>query len=189
MLLERYRKVPLILKYQASISEAIEAAQLGLFHAAVSTLFPVIEGIIREMAGSRGVNLGQGTSKLADEVDAMIAHDRTKGFGGSDERITMLEIFRDFLKSTLLVRTASFTGARDLNRHGVLHGVFVNFGHEANFYILISILDLLTFIMTFRTSGISVLAPDWTEEAQALARYYRALQVISATGRKVGART
>lgn len=48
---------------------------------------------------------------------------------------------RDFLRNTLLTNTASFVGHRDLNRHGVLHGVFVNFGHKANFYILISILE------------------------------------------------
>jgi hypothetical protein len=189
MLVERYRKVPMVSEFQASISEAIEAAHLGLFHAAVSTLFPVIEGTIRKMAASRGGDLGQGTGKLAGEVDAMIAHERTMNFGASDERITMLEIFRDFLRNTLLANTASFPGARDLNRHGVLHGVFVNFGHQANFYILISILDLLTFIMTFRTSGISVLAPTPTDESLALAHYYEALRAISATGQKVGSRT
>lgn len=188
MLLERYRKVPLVSEFQAPIGEAIEAAHLNLFHSAVTTLFPVIEGIIRKAADSRGVDLGMGTRKLVEEVKQMIEHERMSGLEASDERITMLEIFRDFLSNRLLEKTTLFSGVRNLNRHGVLHGVFSNFGHAANFYILVSILDLLTFIMTFRTSGISVLAPDQTDESRALAQYYRALQAISAIRHKVRAR-
>jgi hypothetical protein len=188
MLLERYRKMPLIVEFQASISEGIEAAYLGLFHAAVSTLFPVIEGVIRLSAASGGRSVGLGTNKLPDEVDAMITFERAAGFGAADERITMLEIFRDFLRSKLLANTSTLPGARDLNRHGVLHGVFKDFGHEANFYILISILDLLTFIQVFHTTGISALAPDRTNQSRVLALYYRTLQKASFAGPKVGAR-
>jgi hypothetical protein len=125
MLLERYRKVPLIAPHQAAISEAIEAAHLGLFHAAVATLFPVIEGILRTHAGHRGGDLGGGTRRLASEIGEMIAAEHAKFQGRSDslERISMLEIFRDFLTGTLLESTRQFAGHRELNRHGVLAGV------------------------------------------------------------------
>jgi len=87
MLLERYRKVPVVKEFQASISEALEAAHLGLFHAAVSTLFPVIEGIIRECASSGGRSVGQGTQKLPGEIDEMIKFETTKGDSAAGERI------------------------------------------------------------------------------------------------------
>lgn len=118
----------------------------------------------------------------------MITFERSAGFGAADERIAMLEVFREFLRTKLLTNTGTFSGARELNRHGVLHGVFRDFGHEANFYILVSILDLLTFMQVFHTTGISVLAPDRTAESQALAQYYRRLQKVSTIGPQVGAR-
>ncbi len=188
MLLERYRKVPIVKEFEASISDALEAAHLRLFHAAVSTLFPVIEGIIRDSASAGGRSVGQGTQKLPDEIDEMIAFERASGFGAADARIEMLEVFRNFLRAKLLAPTAAFSGARQLNRHGVLHGVFKDFGSEANFYILVSILDLLTFVRVLHTTGISTLAPDRTKESQALAIYYRMLRLASKAGPKVGAR-
>jgi hypothetical protein len=56
-----------------------------------------------------------------------------------------------------------------LNRHGALHGRYRAYGSSANFYVLISIIDLFTFLFTFRTSGVSVLAPDQTPEHIVLA--------------------
>jgi hypothetical protein len=184
MLLGRYRKVPLVSDFDASISESLEAAHLGLFHAAVSTLIPVIEGIIRRAASKWGEDVGKGTKRLAREVRKLATHERSKADSAADERAEMLEIFADFLDKKLLMQTSSFTGWRDLNRHGVVHGIFVNFGCQANFYILVSILDLLTFSLAFRTSGVSMLAPDSTSETEALARYYKKLQLLGGARRR-----
>jgi hypothetical protein len=55
----------------------------------------------------------------------------------------MLTVFRDFVKNTLLAQTSRYTGAGELNRHGIVHGLFKGYGCEANFYKLVSFLDLL----------------------------------------------
>ncbi len=114
----------------------------------------------------------------------MMDVERTKypGDDASGERIAMLATFQTFLQDTLLKNTQKFVGDRELNRHGVLHGVFRNFGQEANFYILISTLDVLTFILTFRTSGVSALPPNITAEARVLSGYYVGLRSAGRLG-------
>jgi hypothetical protein len=81
VLLERYRKVTPVSDFQSSISEAIEAAHLGIFHAAVSTLLPVVEGIFRQIAKVRGVPISdRGIHKaLVAEIDPLISRDRADG--------------------------------------------------------------------------------------------------------------
>jgi hypothetical protein len=87
------------------------------------------------------------------------------------ERIDMLEQLRDFLRDRLLVPTARYSGMNDLNRHGM----FGDYGVEANFQKLISFLDGLAFFISLGTSGISCLAPDDTAESHQLALYLRRL--------------
>jgi hypothetical protein len=74
MFLERYTKLKLVAEFRAIIGEAMEAAHLGLFHAAVGALISVVEGIIRKLADVRGQPIGQGTQRLPGEIDAQIGH-------------------------------------------------------------------------------------------------------------------
>jgi hypothetical protein len=45
----------------------------------------------------------------------------------------MLEVLRDFVRDRLLERTDSYSGLNELNRHGILHGIYGNFGEEITF--------------------------------------------------------
>jgi hypothetical protein len=172
MLLDRYAHVPMVSPFRRHIGEAIEAAYLGLFHAAVATMIPTIEGIVRAHATDAGRDLGNaGRAQLGTEIEQMVAIERQAhpGCTASDERVEMIEMFGEFLRDSLYMHTRSFTGNRELNRHGAVHGIYRDYGSAANFYVLVSVLDLLTFVLTFRTSGISMLAPDVSAQARRLA--------------------
>jgi hypothetical protein len=192
MLLDRYGSVPMVSLFRRQIGEAIEAAHLGLHHAAVALLIPTIEGVVREHATQAHRNLGNaGIARLTDEIQAMVAFERRShpGCTASDERVSMIEMFGEFLTTSLYMNTWTFAGDRELNRHGAVHGLYRDYGNQANFYVLISIVDLLTFVLTFRGSGVSVMAPDMTLDARRLGLYYLALREAGRTAaRAAGAR-
>ena len=180
MLLERYNKTQYIADFKQEISEAIEAAQLGLFHAAVSTLIPVVEGVIRRLATIRGQPIDRGTNQLIREIDDLIKRQKDSSLAASiiDERILMLKSFKNFLEKKFLISTQKYVGTGNLNRHGILHGVFNSFGYDWNFYKVLSFLDLLCFFIALSTKRISALAPVPTFQSQMLAKYYRYLAVL-----------
>jgi hypothetical protein len=157
MFLERYRTVEPVQEFAVQIREAIEASAFGLDHAAVATLLPVLEGVLRRMALANGRDIGSGTKKLVDEIGQMAEGERrhlAHSGGSADpangalvERVDMADQLRDFMRDRLLVGTAYYAGINHLNRHGILHGIFGDYGVEANFHKLISFLDVLTFFI------------------------------------------
>jgi hypothetical protein len=212
MLLYRYRVTPHVLDFKSPIAEAIEGAQLGLFHAAVTTLIPPLEGILRSFGATFGVKTGIKKHMFVRVIDAVIARQQQSlasspyandpAFQGTvKERVIMLTAQRDFFDGKLYANTAKvqnfFDGKlyantakvqKGLNRHGILHGLFLDFGDELNFHKLLGFLDLLCFFIALGMSGISTLAPGRTAASAALAQYYEALRRVSAVAAKVGAR-
>ena len=187
MLLERYDKILHIKDFILQISEAIEASQMGLFHIAVTGLIPVLEGIIRKIANTRGKTIGDGTKNLVKEINNLIKQEKESPFCHG-ERITMLECFRNFFQKNLLIHTKNFSGSGNLNRHGILHGIFEKYGSDLNFFRLISLLDLLCFIISLKMSSISIFAPSPTKKSLKLTTYYLSLKVIQKNANKYGAR-
>jgi hypothetical protein len=174
MLLGLYNKAVYIRDFKVQIAEAVEAWHAGLHHAAVATMIPVLEGIIRKIAKGESRDIGSGTKKLIDELDELIAkEDRSPHRYG--ERIVMLTGLRDFFAERLLKKTDDYGGLDQLNRHGILHGIFEKYGAAVNFLRLITLLDLLCFAMVLAHGG-SSFAPDRTPESQKLAEYYRTLK-------------
>lgn len=187
MLLDRYAHVPMVKSFHRQIGEAMEAAYLGLYYAAVALLIPTIEGIVREHATQGTRDLGNaGRAALGTEIQEMIAQERAKypGCTASDERIAMIEMFGEFLTDSLYLHTKFFVGNRDLNRHGAVHGIYRGYGNATNFYVLISIIDLLTFMLTFRTSGVSVFPPELTIASRRLGLYYLGLRDVGRVAAK-----
>jgi hypothetical protein len=180
MLLDRYAKVDVVKDFQKGIREAIDCYFLGLNDAAVSTLLPILEGIVRGIAKTQGRNPDTKTALLSSEIQAMIDHEakRWNNDSASDERKELLQGFKRFFDGDLYAHTSSYMGRGELNRHGVAHRLFQGFGSPANFCILVSILDHLTFVMSFRMSKMSVLAPDDTDESKALANYFLRLVLV-----------
>lgn len=182
MLLGRYTSVPHVRDFGLQIREAIEASMLGLRHAAITTLLTAIEGTLRSYAAANGRDIGSGTRRLIDEMSTMALSQRAVIQKDSDEalieRAEMTEQLRDFLRERLLVNTNTYAGIGNLNRHGILHGIFHDYDADGNFEKLISFLDGLVFYFTLTTSGISLFAPELTTESRRLAAYLGLLKEI-----------
>jgi hypothetical protein len=170
MYLDRYSRVAYVRDFARQIDEAIR----GYSFAAVTGLLPVIEGIMRKMATSQNRDVGHGTRKLNDELQGLVDRELSSPhcYG---ERLVMLEAFRDFVKDRLLQNTDNYVGLNEFNRHGILHGLFENFGQAINFFRLITLLDLLCFSIGLIHGGVSMFAPAPTFESQKLAAVYATL--------------
>jgi hypothetical protein len=174
MLLGLYMKAIYVRDFRVPIAEAIEAWHAGLHHAAVATMIPVLEGVVRKIAKEGNRDIGSRTTRLIGEFDELIAkEDRSPH--RFDERIVMLTGLRDFFAERLLSHTDDYEGLDQLNRHGILHGIFEGYGAAVNFLRLVTLLDLLCFAMVL-THGGSSFAPDHTPESMRLAAYYRTVK-------------
>jgi hypothetical protein len=100
-----------------------------------------------------------------------------------DEYVEMLDTFERFCLRYFFANTNAYGGDARLNRHGILHSVITDYGTAANFYRLVSILDLLAFVGSMNARGVSCLAPDVTEQSRALASRYKALVLLGASYR------
>lgn len=180
MLLERYSKQVHVREFSKPIAEAIEAAFSGMWHAAITTLMPVIEGVLMRMrdARPRGAEITN-RNWLGAEVAALVKQEQDSPHC-FDERVVMLTALRDFCNKRLYTDTNGYKGLNELNRHGILHGLFKDYGDPLNFYRLISILDLLCFVIALHNRG-SSFAPDHTPESDTLARYYLTVMANATT--------
>lgn len=176
MYLERYSRILHVRDFSRQIDESIRTYFCGYSFNAVTGLIPVVEGIIRKMATRQNRDVGQGTRKLIDELQALVNREEQSPhcYG---ERLVMLEAFRDFVRDRLLENTDHYTGLNEFNRHGILHGLFENFGQDINFLRLITLLDLLCFSIGL-VEGVSMFAPSDTQESLRLAAEYEALRAF-----------
>jgi hypothetical protein len=173
MFIGRYSTIPHVRAFSRQIDQSIRTYFCGYTVNAVTGLLPVIEGIIRKIAISQGRDVGSGTRGLNVELEAIVEQE-LKSLHCYGERLVMLEAFRDFVRDRLLESTKRFVGFNEFNRHGILHGLFDDFGQAINFLRLITLLDLLCFCIGM-TVGVSMSAPPSTPESLKLADVYRTL--------------
>jgi hypothetical protein len=173
MFLDRYSKISHVRDFTRQIDGSIRTYFCGYTFNAVTGLLPVIEGIIRKVANSQGRDVGPGRKGLNDELQAFVERELQSAhcYG---ERLVMLEAFRDFVRDRLLESTKRFVGLNEFNRHGILHGLFDDFGQAINFLRLITLVDLLCFFIGM-TEGVSMSAPPSTPESLKLAAVYATL--------------
>jgi hypothetical protein len=171
MFLDCYSKIPHVRDFACQINESIRTYFCGYTFNVVTGLLPVIEGIIRKIATQQNRAVGQGTRKLIDELQALVDREEQSPhcYG---ERLVVLEAFRDFVRDRLLQNTDRYVGFDEFNRHGILHGIFENFGQDINFLRLITLLDLLCFSIGLIEGGVSMFAPPPTQESSKLAAIY-----------------
>jgi len=189
MVVHRYRVLPHVQGFATIISEGVQAHFLGLDHAAVASLVPVIEGIGRPFCAERGIDLDarhigakNALLRLADTVEQEV---KAKRLGAVDEIVDMLGSFRDLVADHLFARTDTYAGVDGLNRHGIAHGVFADgrYGHEYAFFKAISVIDFLCFMVSVTRSGFSIMGPDTTKESATLAAAYVTFAAIMAKAR------
>jgi len=174
MYVDRYSRISYIKDFARQIDESIRTYFCGYTFNAVTGLLLVIEGIIRKMAASQQHDIGHGTKKLNDELQALVDRE-LQSPAGYAERLVVLEAFRDFVRDRLLQNTDSYIGLNEFNRHGILHGIFEGFGQAVNFLRLITLLDLLCFSIGLIGGGVSMFAPAATAESSKLAAVYGTL--------------
>lgn len=177
-LLGLYDRTRHVRDFKVQIAEAIEAWHAGLHHPAVATMVPVLEGVVRKIARDGQREVGNGTKKVIAELDELIAKEN-RSPGRFEERIVMLTGLRDFFAERLLTHTDDYDGLDQLNRHGILHGIFEQYGNAVNFLRLITLLELICFAMVLAHGG-SSFAPDHTPESDRLAERYRRLKQSAA---------
>jgi hypothetical protein len=178
MFLERYSVILHVRDFKRQINESIRTYFCGYTFNAVTGLVPVLEGIIRKMATRQNRDVGQGTKKLVDELQALVDREE-QSLHCYGERLVMLQAFRDFVRDRLLQNTDRYSGFNEFNRHGILHGLFENFGQEINFFRLITLLDLLCFSIGLVEGGVSMSIPGESPAASKLASDYVALSAFS----------
>jgi hypothetical protein len=176
MHLERYSRVPFMRDFAKHIDECFRAFFSCNRLVAISALIPVVEGIIRRFAASSGRDLGHGTQGVLRELEALIEDEKAAPHR-YEERLIMFELLLEFMRDRFLKNTNRYDGLQFFNRHGILHGVFADFGEELNFYRLVMLLDLLCFIIIYRgPEQFSILAPEETVASKDLARQYERLR-------------
>jgi hypothetical protein len=174
MYLDRYSKIVHVRDFSRQIDEAFKVHFLGMRHSAITALVPVIEGIVRKMALRQHRDIGKGTRKLIAEFDHLVEREMNSPHR-YEERLAMLEGLRDFIRDRFLESTDAYAGLDQLNRHGILHGIFDQYGDVNNFYRLVTILDLLCFSIGLIEGGVSCFAPETTAESAKLAAHYMGL--------------
>ena len=171
MYLDRYSKILHVRDFARQIDESIRTYFCGYTFNAITGLLPVIEGVIRKIAVSQNRDIGQGTRRLNDELQALVDRELQSAYCYG-ERLVVLEAFRDFVRDRLLQNTDRYVGLNEFNRHGIVHGIFDNFGQAINFLRLITLLDLLCFSIGLIEGGVSMFAPLQTPESLKLTAVY-----------------
>lgn len=173
-----YPLAPVISSCQGIIREAIEAHFFGLDRVAVLGLIPVVEGAGWQLAVQRGLNQRKpGKNALLALAADCKKEAIEKSLGAVGEVISMLASFDSFIRNYLYIGSSNYPLTDKTNRHGIAHGVYgdADYGTPLNFYKMITAVNFLTFISSFR-ANLSWLGPGATAESARLALYYQALK-------------
>lgn len=182
MIVERYPFVPYICEYKEIISESAEAHFLGLKHVAVSGLMPVIEGVGRKVAKSRGLNDGAYIKTIFKEIACSVKAEYLAANSSVESEIaSMMDSFIEFTSNNLYIDSKSYQLSDKTNRHGILHGAYadIDYGDKLNFYKAIGAVDFLCFVVSMKTSGVSLMAAAPTPSSTKTALRYLALQKLN----------
>ncbi len=176
MVCERYPLDPFVREYKAIIGESVEAHFLGLGHAAIAALVPVVEGVARKLLASRLLHEEDVKKVFATLAADCAAEVIQKNIGAVNELLNMFDSFKVFAEKYLYVRSEKYVLSDNTNRHGILHGAFTDaeYGDPIGFYKILGALDFLCLVAELR-APISCFAPGPTERSQRLATYYRTL--------------
>lgn len=175
MYLDRYSKIKYICQFKAQIDQGIKSYFSGYFYSAILTLIPVIEGTVRLIAGT---DLGQGTARVKEQFGVYLDKE-IKSSACYYERVSMLNALKLFMEEKFLINTEKYSALNKLNRHGILHGTFLDYGEKVNFLRLLTVLDLICFVITLQGEHISMFAPEPSTDSVLLADKYNVLNTLN----------
>ncbi|MFD1675426.1 hypothetical protein [Alicyclobacillus fodiniaquatilis] len=105
--------------------EAVACYKSGLYHASVSTALPLVEGILTARSGLEPFSPIKALKRRAREIDA-----------SGQLSVVIDNLYKD-------TRTFDWMLEKSLNRHGVSHGVDLNFGTKRKALQMIALLNAL----------------------------------------------
>lgn len=145
------------------IEESFELYVLGYYKSAILSLIPCIEGIFNKVLYSysgkyRKTNphLDAIPESLKNWIDIIYPKEhwfpskiREGLYSYLDEIYAMKKTFLLFLKNFLYLDSVTYSNKYpflELNRHGIIHGRFKNYGNKTNWLLLFSVLDFLLIV-------------------------------------------
>ncbi|WP_222486360.1 hypothetical protein [Halomonas sp. DP8Y7-1] len=160
---ERWSILPPFNKYIGAIKQSIGCYYAGLLYAAVMTIIPCIEGVIREIGLVKGGDEGEvGGRNLIKVVETICKDIRDRIFKeytwfpehvitidfleNENEQIQMLKNFKLFFERQLYEHTDRIESDILLNRHSILHGLSFDSINESSYLRLLNMLSSLYFI-------------------------------------------
>jgi len=156
-----------ILPFYNHILESIQAYYAGLYKAAIITLIPCIEGVIRNIGGYVGkpsqdiinrkeildilkkVEIQEIRNNFLNDYDWFPEDEVISLLDNFDERIQMIESLRYFIEKSMYhdTRSENYSPSSNiLNRHEIIHGLIVDFDSPINYLKLIVLLNALATI-------------------------------------------
>ncbi|XDD53007.1 hypothetical protein AB3N62_10985 [Leptospira sp. WS4.C2] len=182
---ERYAKIPLISDYKEIILEAIKSHASGFTYTPIISLIAVIEGTSRSILNSFNISASliglelyhrmftsfrtyYKTKILFANYDWIPPEYRENSFLESfDQTMNLVKTFENYIKNHFYSNSKEYTGIGNLNRNGIIHGFYLDYNYSYNFLKLITVLDLLCFILSWKYN-FSLLGPDSTPESLVL---------------------
>ncbi|HEB5257927.1 hypothetical protein L0F32_15930 [Klebsiella pneumoniae] len=171
-----------ISKHLPIIKEAILAFYSGVKIAAISSLIPIIEDILRTIVGEEGSELDT-ISKINScfkvaylNVLKLDIHNADwipsefcdfEYLKANNERIFMLETLRTWLLESFYANTCNYNKQSGFNRHHFAHALSDIWQNESNFFRAMGLIQALAFVEVFSLpeSKVSILVPEYNEDS------------------------
>ena len=189
-----FRSLAIFDRFIDIIFEALEAYALKLHSAAVTTIVPVVEGTLRTLQ-NRLDFAGENTTDRLYHVRRAVAQNAVNGLYPADwipvefrcydylrqvdEFVWVVDVYVNFLRDELFEHTDDFDRESQLNRNGILHGLFDKYGTGTNFLMLHSMLEMHAFITNMTGESQFLLFPDSSKKSVRIGLY---LTTLGATG-------
>ncbi|WP_024528224.1 hypothetical protein [Serratia fonticola] len=169
-------------KHLPIIKESILAFYSGMKIAAISSLIPIIEDILRVIVGEEGSELDT-VSKINVCFNLACLNVLKLDIHGVDwipsefceveylkvnnERIFMLETLKTWLLESFYANTNNYNKRSGFNRHHFAHALSDIWQNESNFFRAIGLIQGLAFVECFslKNSKVSIFVPESNEES------------------------
>lgn len=168
---QKYANIPVICDRVAEIWETFRAFYAGYTGVAVTALIPLVEACFCNWGGIRP-KIDKADQALQEAIRRTLSYYSSRlVYQGNwvpeeylkhsfladvDEVAHCLITFQQYFTESLFVHTDRFKESNGLNRNGILHGMFTGHHNRANFFKLISVLDMAAFAHTLGNSGLRV---------------------------------
>lgn len=193
---EYYQKNHIIGKYYDQLVETLKAFYLGLYSAAITSIIPPMEAIVRDIGVQLELNCQDDVGKeqlieilkrlqrriidrnvfqnawVPSDFKSVKLHDQF------NEQIQMIESLKYFLENRLYQHTSNYLGTSNLNRNGIVHGFLTDFNSEVNYYRLITVMNMLYVCSSLIGKG-SLFHPNQSNESKVLEHQLTKIKIVS----------